>query len=117
LHRRACRSSRRRSELFLGRATGRFIVERPATNLDAEAFTLKFEQSQTVIGDQSDQLAQLIHIHRLLEVSWRLIPMAPAAAIAWPTITRPSLRISFRPRRHDLRLFGFLIGHCSLNSG
>src|ERR1051325_4546098 len=82
LNRGACRRRGSRNQLFLRQSIGdRFFVRRTAANFYAKTFTLKLELRQSVFRDQANQLAQLVHIDRLLEVL-RLVAMPTASTIA-----------------------------------
>src|SRR5581483_4168510 len=82
---------------------GGLLVGWAPPNFHAKALAFQLELRQTVLGNQTDQVAQLAHVNRLLEMSWH-IPLAPSMAIA------SSALVAFGVRRDNVRLF-FLIGH------
>ena len=47
-----------------------------------KAFTLKFQLGQRVVGNQPDQLAQLVHVDGRFEVPGNGRPMPPPTAVA-----------------------------------
>jgi hypothetical protein len=78
-----------------------------------KSFALQFEQRQAILSYQRNQLAQLIHVNRLLEMSRLRRSMSPPATVA---VAVAALRRVLR-RRNYLGGFVVLFGHDPLCSG